>query len=467
MSIADEIKAMARAVGAKARALWPGESSGYERGHRSTPEASLDYLYRQMWCDPAQRQAILDIRAMDAKDGRVKQIHARVARDVTRGGLVFTQTTENATLRREWDDFARRLQLTNPMKLRSDARGLVMEGAVCLQWVLDEGNNVVGGIRMPSETILPQVDGTGRFKDPRRAYVQFDPVQGRELAAFALYQLTVARFDPESFDDQGALGRPFLDATRETWRKLRMTEEDLVIRRRQRAPLRMAHVLEGATPAEISAYRKSVETDQKEITTDFFLNKKGGVQAVQGDANLDQIGDVVHLLETFFAGSPLPRALLGYTGEIARDVLEDLKRGYYEEVDSLQDVQAWAYDQGFRLHLLLKGINPDAADYWIGFAERRTETPNQTTDRALKWQALGLPPDMIYEELGFNAQDVATRKEAWAQKYAPYPDPSKIGPGGTASPTVKITPGNAPKGESATSTTHSNRLSEHWTDADA
>ena len=463
MGIIDEIKSMARAAGTKARALWPGEASGFERGSRATPEASMDYLYRLLWVDPNQRQAILDIRDMDRRDGRVRRIHARVARDVVKGGLVFSQTTPGATLRREWEDYERRLQLNRAEKLRSDARGLVMEGAACLQWVLDEGLNVVAGVRMPSETIIPQVSTNGQFKDVRRAYVQFDPVQGRELAAFALYQLTMARFDPDSFDDMGSLGRPFLDATRETWKKLRMTEEDLVIRRRQRAPLRMAHVLEGADQPTIDTYRASVEREQGQITTDYFLNRKGSVTAVQGDANLDQIGDVVHLLETFFAGSPLPKALMGYASDAARDILEDLKRDYYEEVDSLQDTQAFGYDQGFRLHLLLRGINPDAEDYWVKFAERRTETPNQTTDRALKYAALGMPRGLIYEEMGYNPQDIRAQLDQEAKDGNPYPDPSAIGAPGRPAPNVKVTPGNAPKGESATSTTHSNRLSEHWT----
>ncbi|MGR4613016.1 hypothetical protein K8Q95_27310 [Escherichia coli] len=34
---------------------------------------------------------------------------------------------------------------------------------------------------------------------------------------------------------------------------------------------------------------------------DFFLNKKGSVTSVSGDANLDQIADVSYLLDTFFA----------------------------------------------------------------------------------------------------------------------------------------------------------------------
>lgn len=465
MGMLDDIRSLARAAGAKARALWPGESSGFERGSRATPEASMDYLYRLLWVDPNQRQAILDIRDMDRRDGRVKRIHGRVARDVVKGGLVFSQIEPSDTLRREWADFERRLQLNRPEKLRSDARGMVMEGAACLQWVLDAGGNVVAGVRMPSETIIPQVTPGGQFKDPRRAYVQFDPVQGRELAAFALYQLTMARFDPDSFDDAGALGRPFLDSSREVWKKLRMTEEDLVIRRRQRAPLRMAHVLEGADGPAIDKYRAEVERDQGEITTDYYLNRKGSVTAVQGDANLDQIGDVVHLLDGFFAGAGVPKGLMGYTDDMARDILEDLKRDYYEEVDSLQDTLAFAYDQGFRLHLLLKGINPDAEEYWVGFAERRTETPNQTTDRALKYAALGMPRGLIYEEMGYNPQDIRARLDQEAKDSSPYPDPAAIGgngQGGQGSPTVKVTPGNAPKGESATSTTHSNRLSEHW-----
>lgn len=439
---------------AKSRLLsWLGQKAavGTEQGYRSTPENALKYAYRVMWVDPDVRQAILDIREMDRLDGRVRRIHSRIARDTVKGGLVFTQTTPNEALRRRWDDFQRRLNLGNPEKLKSDARGLIMEGNLPLQWALDaDRRSVLAGLRMPAETILPDVDASGRFKDVRRAYLQMDPVTGTTLAEFALYQLTLARFDPDSFDDQGAMGRPFMDATRTTWRKLVMTEEDLVIRRRVRAPLRLSHVLEGANDEQVKAYRKSNEAEQGQITTDFYSNRKGGVTPVQGDANLDQIGDVVHLLDSFFAGSPLPKGLMGYTDGMARDILEDLKRDYYDEVDLIQDTLAHAYDQGFRLELMLAGINPDDAGYWVKFAERRTETPNQLTDRMLKWQAMRMPQDMIDEEMGFNPQDVQKRRDEQAKRGDPYPEPDAIG----RAPKVKVTPGNAPKGESATSVGH-------------
>src|SRR5689334_2451873 len=98
---------------------------------------------------------------------------------------------------------------------------------------------------MASETLLPNVAPNGRFKDPRIAYEQYDLSTGTKVAAFALWQLTLVRLTPDNFDDLGAMGRPYLDASRAVWKKLIMTEEDLVMRRRQRAPLRMAHVLEG------------------------------------------------------------------------------------------------------------------------------------------------------------------------------------------------------------------------------
>lgn len=418
-----------------------------EVGKRPTPENSTKYLYRMMWVDPDVRAAILDIREMDRLDGRVKRIHNRIARDAIKGGLVLTQTTDSPSIRREWAGFVERLQLRNPQKLKSDARGLAMEGNLPLQWVLDESLNVVAGVRMPTETIMPDVGESGRFKSASEAYHQIDVLSGAKIATFPLWSLFMCRLDPDSFDDQGAFGRPFLDASREVWRKLRMTEEDLVIRRRHRAPLRLAHVLEGAGKDELQEYQDRVEAEKGQITTDFYLNKRGAVTAVQGDAALGEIGDVVHLLDTFFAGSPFPKGLMGYTDGMARDILEDLKRDYYEEVDSFQDTLAFGYEQGFRLHLLLKGIVLDPTDTWIGFGERKTETPNQLTDRMLKWKALGFPMDMVVEEMGKDPQTVRQRIEQARRNGDPYPDGVDL-PAGAG---VKITPGNARKGESATS----------------
>jgi hypothetical protein len=424
-----------------------------ERGERTTPENHTKYLYTLMWVDMELRQAILDIRRMDKLDGRVKRIHTRMSRDIIKGGLILQQSKPNTKIAQEWKQFEKRLQLHKKEKLKSDALGLVKEGNLPMQWVLDKQNNVVAGVRMPAETIMPNVSQAGVFKDVTKAYIQYDVTTGAEQAIFPLWQLTVARFDPDNYDDMGSLGRPYLDASRTNWQKLTMTEEDLVIRRRMRAPLRMSHVLEGATKEDIESYRDGIEKDQAHgVITDYYSNKKGGVSPVQGDGNLDQMADIVHLMDTFFSGSPLPKGMMGYVDGLARDILEDLKRDYYDEIDVLQDTLSECYTQGFYLQLLLKGINPDDEDFTVSFAERRTETATQTIDIGLKMKALGYPSNMIFTRMGDDPAYVQKQIDQQSKRNDPYAEEEDDKD--TSDQDVKITPSNGRKGESATSVTN-------------
>jgi hypothetical protein len=452
--------------------LLPGEIAGAssERGIRANPEDSLRYAYRRMWVDPDLRAAIIDIRRMDALDGRVKKIHQRTARAAAKGGVLLHLPTPNKRLSRMWEAFARRLHLYRREKLESDVRGLMMEGNLPMQWILG-GGQVVGCARMPAETIVPLVTPAGRFQNPAKAYEQWDLANGAVVATFGLWQLTVGRVGPANYDDWGSLGRPYLDASRTIWQKLTMTEEDLVIRRTMRAPLRMVHVLEGATSEQLAEYRQQVEADQSRGNySDYYLNRKGSVSPVQGDASLDQIADVAHLLDGFFAGAPAPKGLFGYVGDLARDVLEDLKKDYYEELDALQDNVAYVYEQGFRLELLLAGINPDAYEFTVQFAERRTDTPNQRADLALKLQGLGASTVTCFEHAGLDVAQELSRLEEQHKHDDPYPEGDEGGgppeppaadedlevpPRSPGGPRVSITPGNQRKGESGT--TISNR----------
>jgi hypothetical protein len=439
----------------------PGENfgGGSELGQRAHPEDVAKRLMRAMWVDPALRAQIMDIRHMDRMDGRVKKIHLRTSRAAAKGGILLTAPGQSKRLQREFESFANRLHLYRRDKVESDIRGLMMEGNLCMQWVLDsDQTGVMGCARMPAETIVPRVSANGTFEDTRAAYEQYDLTRGLPICTFGLWQLTVSRLTPDNYDDFGSLGRPYLDATRAVWRKLVMTEEDLVIRRRMRAPLRMSHVLEGAGPEELAQYRLEVERDQASGSSrDYFLNKKGAVTALQGDANLEQIADVSLLIDTFFAGSPAPKGLFGYSGELSRDILQDLKEDYYDEIDALQDNTAWVYETGFRLHLLLQGLNPDSYDFTVKFAERRIDTPNQRADMGLKLQALGLPRDIVWDAAGVDLAAAKLAKEQQEKEEGPFPEddgmeavPGDGSPPSPAAPHVKVTPGNAPKGQSAT-----------------
>ncbi|PHS20245.1 MAG: hypothetical protein COA86_02835 [Kangiella sp.] len=418
------------------------------KGWTATPENSIDYIYRKLIIDTSRRASVLDLRQMDKLDGRVKKIHKKLARDSVKGGLkIVWKEKENKRITRLFNEFIRRLNLNRREKLESDVRGLVMEGNLPLQVVINK-TEITAALRMPSETIVPNVSESGRIKDLSAAYHQVDPNSQKVLASFPLWQLTMIRLEPDSFDDHGSMGRPYLDATRSVWKKLNMTETDLVIRRRERAPLKLAHNLEGASPEELDKYKVDAQSAQGDVQTDYFSNKKLAVTAIQGDANLDQIADVNYLLDTFFAGSPAPKGLFGYVGDLSRDILEDLKKDYFEEVDALQDGLAFGYYEIFRLQLLLKGINPDSHKFAIEFSERQTATPNQRADLALKHQAMRVPQSMVWNTAGVDPIEAKNKLEDEGDLLNPYPENAVES---SKQPNVTITPNNAPKGESATS----------------
>lgn len=412
-----------------------------------------------MWADPELRATVLDIREMDRVDGRVKKIHARISSATVKGGLALEISSIHTEIIEIWKEWARRLHLHRQEKLESHARGAVMEGNLALQWVLDKTmQHVVAVKRMPAETIKPLVGENGSFVDPRRAYEQINYSTGQTDAVFPQWQLTMVRLAPDNYDDFGSLGRPLLDASRTTWQQLRMVDEATVIRRHARAPQRKVHELENVSDPDFQTYKQTIENDKHDQTSDYFIRGKGTVRAIEGDANLDQIADIVYLLDTFFSGSPVPKGLIGYTEGLSRDILEDIKREFFDEIDALQDTVAWGYEQGFRLELLLRGKNPDAYDFAVKFAERRTETRNHRADYALKLQALGVPDEIAWREAGLDTAKIRAEVEAAKKRRDPYPGDDDDDERGRRPARVSVTPGNGRKGDSSTDiTTRSTR----------
>jgi hypothetical protein len=423
-------------------------------------DSYLNRLYNELYVSPALVAAIREVRLMDKLDPRVKKIHKRMARDATKGGIVIQwEGEENSKIKELFFHFINRLQLNNSQKLHSDARGALIEGTLAMQWVVSDQLKLVKALRMPAETIVPDTDPTGQFKNVSSAFKQLDPVGGYSvIAEFAFWQLSLCRLDPDNYDDLGSPGRPYLDATRTPWKQLNMTEKDLVIRRRTRAPQRFSHILEGAEATELEAYKQEVEADKHQITTDFYSNRSGGVTALAGDAALGEIADVVHLLDTFFAGSPGSKGLFGYSDGLSRDILEDITKDYYEEIDGLQDTLSQCYYEGFRLECLLHGINPDAFKFTIRFRERKTESRNQKADLALKYQALGMGNTISWETAGVETEYVKSKikeesknRQAYGLEDDDDPEAPKNNGEDPKRKGVTITPGNAPKSESATS----------------
>lgn len=416
----------------------------------------IDTMRLSMQPSHSLREKIRAIRQWDKDDTRVKKIHNRMARDCVRGGVVLDWSgPDHEKINRLYDDFQTRLKLNDIAKLKSDARQFCVQGNLALQWVFDPVAKCVARcLSMPVDTLVPNTTTTGEIASPLAAYFQVDPITGKTLATFAQWQLSIVRLDPDNYDDAGSLGRPYLDAVETSLQQLKMTEEDLVIRRRMRAGLKNLFSLKGANEDHLEKFDNQLKTKMGDIAADYSTNSDATVHSVGGDANLDQIGDISHLLNTVFAGAPGPKSLFGYTEETSRDILEDLKKDYYEEIDELQDTIAVAYHQGFILELLLHGIDPAAHEFQVKFMERRTESRNQKADLGLKLQAMGASMKTVFKTAGLNAEAeqkllADERKKGITQNKDNDPDGAHDSNVGNK-PTLTITEKNAKKNESAT-----------------
>jgi hypothetical protein len=427
-------------------------------GNAVKPADTWRTLYRRTWVDTDLRVIIEKIREMDGQNGkvgdpRVKRIHSNTSTYIAKGGLSLFGAEREPRIMREWRLFQRRLRLDTIPKLKSDARQFVLQGNLALE-LLTDGDTVTGLASLPADTIVPNVDERGRIPDPKKAYIQWDVYNGFAETTFSLGTLLLARLDPPNYDDLGAFGRPMLDASRDVYEKLIFSEEKLVQRRASRASLRLAHIMEGVTTEELEAYRQTIEANQYQgHDTDYFMNRKGAIQPVQGDAALSDIGDVIHLMNIFFASAPAPSGLFGWGQELSRDVLQELKDAFFVEVDAYQEHIATVYQEAFEIQLALKCIDPLNYDFYVEYNEPRTLSDNQRADLALKDQALGMPRTTVIRTRGFNPaeiQELVRAEDANPEAFFPPQTITTNNGPATKQPKVTVSPEAAGRGHSRT-----------------
>jgi len=88
----------------------------------------------------------------------------------------------------------------------------------------------------------------------------------------------------------------------------------------------------------------------------------------------------------------------------------------------------------------------------VCYAERHAETLTQRADRALKYQAMGVPREMVWGAAGLDPVAVRRQREAEDMRDDPFPNGNVRPAGrGDGAPRVSITPGNQRQGDSGTS----------------
>lgn len=348
-----------------------------------------------------RRSLIIDSRAMVADDPRAKTILKTLARDIMKGGFNISITGPRAEEALDiLNSLIERLQLTS--LLTKYLRLTFKDGDSFLEVGVDETGLIQELSRKPTLEMYRNSDVHDTFPDPTKAYYWTDSPYitdqpGANVIWFEEWRIIHIRFEAS---DESKYGEPLLSSARKPYKRMTEGERDLSIRRKTRSTIKYLHVLEGATTADIEAYKVANEpalADPFAAIADYFTNKSGSVQVLQGDANLSQIEDIKHHVDTFGVASPVPLELIGYGENLNRDVLEEKKDQYDEALESLQGwVKTDFLMPLFIRQLLFVGIWPAALNIDLQWKQKSRTTPaelQQVGGFASSMQASGLLSD--------------------------------------------------------------------------
>ena len=384
--------------------LRPAEKERTTSDERRTPSRPTAGLAR-FQADVERGNVVRTCRKMYKADPRAKKMVRTLARDIVSGGFSVDVAGDGATGGAAGEAaraLVERLNLT--ARLDDWLRLTIRDGDSFLELGVDERMEIAEATRKPTLQMHRNSDEADRFSDPARAFWWADAIwmgqrPPRDAVWFAEWQIVHARWD---HDENSRYGTPMFAAGTGAWKRVTEGELDVAIRRKTRAGLKFLHVVEGASEPELEAYKeqnKDALDNPFAAVADFFTNRAGAIQAIEGDARLAEIADVQHHIATWMMSGVTPMELLGYGENLNRDVLREKKKEYDE---TLEQIREWAAAEFIKplveLQWLLLGIWPAGLEYTITWQPKRTITPadiRDVADAALKLRALGLGDDVI------------------------------------------------------------------------
>lgn len=328
------------------------------------------------------RRSVIELsRKMVDEDPRADGVIKALARDACRGGFQVKVKRGPGSARAQQiaNDLIERLGLE---ELIADWVKLTLkDGDTFLENSVDDAGDIVKVTRKPTLQMHRHSNDADEFVDPTRAYwwadeLWVDQEPPRDATWFAAWQITHVRWD---HDSEIRYGRPLFGSARKAWKRVDEGETDIAVRRKTRAGMKYVHSLEGANESDIEAYKeqnKDALGNPLAAIADFFSNKKTTVEAIQGDARLSEIDDVLHHIRTWWIASPVPMSLLGYGQDLNRDVLDEQQKQYDRALDAVaQWIDKEILQSLIELQWLLKGIWPASLTYDIIRPSRHPLTP--------------------------------------------------------------------------------------------
>jgi hypothetical protein len=364
------------------------------------PTASPSELVNRMKADTERRQNILTCREMYKSDPRARRMMSTLARDMVRGG--FTIKVKNNP---KAEEAARALvkRLTLSSKLVKWIRLTLRDGDTFLELSVNGRNEISKVTRKPSLRVRRASNDTDAFDDPRRAYWIADalwtlPDPPADAVWFAEWQIVHARWD---HDEDSRYGIPLFSSATGPYKRVKEGEVDVAIRRKTRAGMKYVHKFPPGTDSSVvdgyMTRNKDALDNPFAAVADYFGTVE--ISAVQGDARLQEIADVLHHLRTWMTASPVPVSLIGYGQDLNRDVLREQKDQYEEETDPLTQ---WVEDDLLmpliERQWLMLGLWPESLEYeieWTVKGKLSAADIRDAADAALRLRAVGLSDAVI------------------------------------------------------------------------
>lgn len=340
-----------------------------------------------------RRSVVTDCRAMYETDTRAQGVVDTLAADAVKDGFTLEVSGRRAAEAQEIAEAM--LERVGFWDNGEDwVRETLNDGDTFLELGANADGDIVEVSRKPSLEMHRWSDEFDKFYDPARAffwteqwYAGHNPPA--DAVYFAEWQIIHARGGSRS---NRRYGRPVFASARKSFKRVSEGELDISIRRKTRAGMKYVHSLEDASEGDILAYKERNQaalTDPFAAVADFFSNKRTSIQALQGDARLSEIEDVIHHIRTWWVASPVPMSLLGYGQDLNRDVLDKQSEQYDGRKEQTSNwVTAQFVKPLIERQWLLKGIWPEGLTWSANWSNKKPLTAVGLKDAAAGLAAL-------------------------------------------------------------------------------